>query len=144
MLGLLVSLLTSKLGRAALAAAGIAIAVVALYGAGEMRGRSVTNAKWERKGLENQIKTLSLDLKMQREIAELAKQSEAALTAKAEQLEQQIQDYATYAQTLPPAAPGVNGRIATDDDLRRLRNIGGNVDRRPDRPANPFRLRKYR
>lgn len=130
-----------------IAAIGLVIgAGVLLWQGAYTAGFSAANAKWEKKGLENQIRVLTVDAQIQRNVAELAKQSEAGLTAKTEQLETQIQEYAAHVETLKSTPACADARLATDDDVQRLRNIGGTgeVRRRPDRTGNPFRLRKSR
>lgn len=139
MIGLAISLLTSKVGRYALAVVGAVFAIGAIYGAGNLHGRFKANARWEKLGLENRIKVLEVDLQIQRNIAALAKQAEAGLAIKSEQLELKLQDYTRHVEE----GPKTDTCRATDDDVRRLRDLtGGTVDRNSDSPANPKGLRK--
>lgn len=123
-------------------AGGVAIGALAFniaYTTGYSAGASETNTAWEKRGLENQIATLTLDLKTQRDIAALAKQSEESLTARATGLEQQLAEYANHVtENKEPDAC-----VATDDDVRRLRNITGSGGG-SDGAANPRGLRKSR
>lgn len=118
-----------------------ALILVGAYTAGNIVGkiaaRAETNAAWEAKGLKNKVATLNRDLEIQRNTAERAVLSEQALAATAAGLEQKIAEYETN-------VPTNNACLATDADVRGLRDILGTVRRPTDGASNPARLRKPR
>lgn len=138
----LFAVLTSKTGRAILGAVGGVLLLFAVFGAGSWHGGSKANARWEAKALENKIRTLEADLAIQRTIAADAALAATAIAAADAVSQQNVQEYTTHVQSLEQAVR--DARITSDDDVRRLCDIGGANDRGPDCPANTRGLRKAR